>query len=128
MTFNASQLGTHFSYYTNCSQDLLGKGDEQTAKQAQETLGALAGIMALHRHTYLHNTPTQDDDTDGPDTGEDKGGQVIYNGQRIGGSGCSCESLRGKRAAKKHSKNPKAEYATDLGILLLGVILGKFVQ
>ena len=68
-------------YHANGGKDLLGKGDKQTTEQAQETLGTLAGIVALYGHTHLYNAPAKDDDTDGPDAGEDKGGQVVYDGQ-----------------------------------------------
>ena len=32
MTENASQLGTYFSYYTDQTQDFLGKGNQQPAR------------------------------------------------------------------------------------------------
>ena len=83
MTENASQLGTYFSYYTDQTQDFLGKGNQQPAKKAQKALGSLAGVVALHRHAHLHDTPAQDDDANGTDAGENKVGQVVYNAQRI---------------------------------------------
>lgn len=48
MMENASQIGTYFSYYTDQAQDFLGKGNQQPAKKAQEALGPLAGVVALH--------------------------------------------------------------------------------
>ncbi len=56
--------------HTNEGQNLLGKGNQQAAEQAQEAQGALAGIVALDAHIYLHHTPAQDDDTHSPDTNE----------------------------------------------------------
>lgn len=80
---NTSQLGAYFSYYTNQAQDFLGKGNEQPAKKAQKALGSLAGVVALYRHSHLHNTPAQDDNANGPDAGENKVGQIVHNTQGI---------------------------------------------
>ena len=89
---NASQLGTHFLYGANGGQDFLGKGNQQTAEQAQEALAALAGIVALDAHTHLHNAPAQDDDAHGLNGGENEVGEVIHNSQRIG---CGCPIMCG---------------------------------
>lgn len=48
----------------------IGKGNEQPAKEAQKALGALAGIVALYRHTHLYDAPAQNDDANGPNAGE----------------------------------------------------------
>ncbi len=70
MTENASQLGTYFSYYPIRPRISLAKGNQQPAKKAQKALGSLAGVVALHRHAHLHDTPAQDDDANGTDAGE----------------------------------------------------------
>lgn len=69
--------------HTDGSQDLLGKGDDQTAEEAKKALGPLAGVMALDAHAHLHHAPAEDNDADGLDAGEDKVTQVIHNGQGI---------------------------------------------
>lgn len=81
-----SHRETHFSlqlHHTNGRQDLLGKGDQQTAEQAQNALRPLAGIVRLDRHTELHDAPAEDNDANGLDAGEDKIGEVVDDGQRI---------------------------------------------
>ena len=61
-----------FLHNPNSRQNLLGKGDDQAAEEAEEALGALAGVVALDAHAHLHHTPAQDNDADGLDAGEDK--------------------------------------------------------
>ena len=68
----ASQFGTHFLQHTDDAQDLLGKGDEQPAEEAEKALGPLAGVVALDAHGHLHHAPAQDDDANGPDAGEEE--------------------------------------------------------
>jgi hypothetical protein len=86
----------NFLHGTDERKDLLGKSDYKTAEETEEALRTLARIMALDGHTYLHNTPTQDNNANRPDTGENECGQVVHNGQGI--VGCGCKSLRGKQA------------------------------
>ena len=62
----------HFLDYANKGQNLLGKGNNQSTKQAEEALRTLACIVALDGHTHLYNAPAQDDYADGFDTGKDK--------------------------------------------------------
>ena len=59
-------------------------GDQQTAEQTQDTLRSLRRVMRLHGHTELHNAPTEDDDANGLDAGEDKIRKIVYDGQRVG--------------------------------------------
>ena len=41
-------------------EDLLCESNHQTAEQAQEALGSLAGVMALDRHADLDDAPAED--------------------------------------------------------------------
>ena len=69
-------------------ENFFCKGDHQTAEQAQEALGTLAGVMRLDAHAYLYDAPAEDDDADGLDDIENKIRQAADNGQRIiGGQG-----------------------------------------
>ena len=43
----------------NHGQDLLGKGDDDTARQSEETIGTLGRIVGLQGQTHLHDTPAQ---------------------------------------------------------------------
>lgn len=74
-------------YHADGAQNLFGKSDEQPAEHAEDTLGALAGVVGLDRHTQLDDTPAQDDDADGLDTGKDKVAKVVDNSKRIGVGG-----------------------------------------
>ena len=64
-------------------QNLLGKGDHQTAEQAEEALRALAGIMGLDGHPHLHDAPAQDNDAQGLDDGKDEVAHIVYDSQRV---------------------------------------------
>ena len=121
----AVQLGTHFLHHADGGKDLLCKGDKQTTEQAEEALCTLAGIVALDRHTHLHNAPAKDDNTDGPDAGKDKGGQVVYNGQRIGGRG---KGLGRQQAAHKDNQCPHTHQTASLCPVILGIVFGKFLH
>ena len=80
--------------HANGGQDFLCKGNQQAAEEAQEALRSLAGVVALDTHAHLHHAPAQDDDANGLDAGENEGGQVVDDGQRIttggAGSGSCC--------------------------------------
>lgn len=78
-TRNASHYETHFLHHAYGGQYLLGEGNNKPTEQAQEALGALAGIVALDGHTNLHHAPAEDNNADGLDAGKDKIAQVIYN-------------------------------------------------
>ena len=61
-----------FSNHSDQGENLLRKCDEESAKQAEEALRALAGVVALDAHTDLHDAPAEDDDTDSANTTENK--------------------------------------------------------
>lgn len=84
-------------------QDLLGEGDHQSAEQAEEALGTLAGIMRLDAHTHLDNAPAQDDDTYGLDDVENEVGQTADDSQRIRTSGHSGHRAKGN---SHHRQSP----------------------
>ena len=89
-TGNAFHRETHYPFSLQCAdgaEDFLGKGNHKPAEQAQEALRALACVMALDRHTHLHNAPAEDNDADGLDRGKDEVGQIVDHGNRIGGGG-----------------------------------------
>ena len=67
-------------------EDLLGKGDDDTARKGQETVRSLRRIVGLQGQTDLHDAEAQQDKPDGTDQTEDKGGQVIDNGNGVAGS------------------------------------------
>ena len=91
MRFNAE---THypfsFLYRADGREDLLCESDHKPAEQTQKALGSLACVMALDRHTHLHDAPAENDDADGLDRGKDEVGQVVDHCNRVavwGGSG-----------------------------------------
>ena len=81
-----SHRETHFSlqlHHADSRQDLLCKGDQQTAEQAQNALCPLAGVVGLDRHAKLHHAPAEDNDANGLDAAEYEIRQVVDDGQRI---------------------------------------------
>ena len=58
-------------------QDFLGKGDNDTASEGQEPVGALAGVVALERKADLDDAPPEKDDADSPDQAKDKGAEMV---------------------------------------------------
>ena len=56
------RMGLH---HADGVQNFFRKGDEQAAEQAEKALAALAGVMALDAHAYLHHAPAEDDDANG---------------------------------------------------------------
>lgn len=69
--------------YTYQCKDLLGKGNEKSAEEAEKTLGALAGIMRLNRHAHLHDAPAKDDYADSLNAGKNEVREVVHNGQGV---------------------------------------------
>ena len=97
--------GNTFLRHADSGQYLLGKGNDQTAEEAQEALGPLAGVMALDAHAHLYHTPAEDDDAHCLDAGENKVTQVIHNGQGIAvGVGRA-----GKQRQAKDENTPQAQ-------------------
>ena len=42
-------------------QNLLGKGNDNAARQGQEAVGTLGGVVALEREAHLDDAPAQQD-------------------------------------------------------------------
>ena len=71
-------------------QNLLGKSDNDAARQGQEAVGTLGGVVALEGEAHLDDAPAQQDQAHGPDQAEDERGQVVDDGERVatlGGKG-----------------------------------------
>ena len=66
----------------------------------------------------------KDFDSDIP-TGEDKGGQVVYDGQRIGGSG-KCPGRQ--QTGHCDNQRPHTHHPAGLCPVILGIGLGKFLH
>ena len=85
----------------NQGQNLLGKSDDNTTGQSEETVGSLAGVVGFEGEADLHHTEAQQDHTNGPDEAKNEIAEVVDNGQRIAG---------GKAVVvQQHSRNTKAE-------------------
>ena len=94
MRFTVKRITPFLLYRADSGEDLLRNGDHDPAEQTQEALGSLARVVALDRHTDLHDAPAEDNNADGLDRGEDEVGQVVDHGEGIvgGESGDSQES------------------------------------
>ena len=66
---------------------LLGEGDDYTARQGEEPLGPLAGVVGFQGQTDLYHAEAQQDDTHSPDQAEDEIRQVVHHSQGIFSSG-----------------------------------------
>ena len=53
-------------------EDLLSKGNDDTACHRQHAVGALGGVMALERQAHLQNTEAQQDEANGADERKNK--------------------------------------------------------
>ena len=87
MRFIPKRISCFFLYSADGREDFLCESDHQTAEQAQKTLRALAGVMALDRHTYLDDAPAEDNNADGLDRGKDEVRQIVDHRDRIGAGG-----------------------------------------
>ena len=67
----------------NESEDLLGKGDHNTASNGEHAVGPLRGVVALEGQAQLEDTEAQQDQADGSNQGEDELGKVVDYRQRI---------------------------------------------
>ena len=110
-------------------EDFLGKGNHEAARQGEETLRTLGGIVALEGEADLHHAPAQKDEADGADQGKDKVGQVVHHAQRIAGG----EGRDGKAAEAQHCGcvDGKAEpplFTKRQGVCGLIVLFGIFLQ
>ena len=59
---------------------------DDAARKGQETVRSLRRIVGLQGQTDLHNAKAQQDKSNRTDQTENKGGQVIDNGNRVAGS------------------------------------------
>ena len=60
----------------NESEDLLGKGDHNTASNGEHAVGPLRGVVALEGQAQLEDTEAQQDQADGSNQGEDELGKM----------------------------------------------------
>lgn len=58
-------------------KDLLGEGDDDTARNGQHTVGTGGGVMGLERDTELQYAESEKYDTYGSDEPEDEIGEVV---------------------------------------------------
>ena len=85
----------------NQGQNLLGKSDDNTTGQSEETVGSLAGVVGFEGEADLHHTEAQQDHTNGPDEAKNESLRLLI-------------TVNGSPAAKavvvqQHSRNTKAE-------------------
>ena len=59
------------------AEDLLGEGDDDTARDGQDAVRALGRVVALQREAELQDTEAQQDDSDGADQAEDEVAEVV---------------------------------------------------
>lgn len=67
----------------NQRQYLLRKEDNHAARQCQEAVSPLAGIVVFQGQPDLHDTETQQNQTDCPNKPRDKIGKVVDCLQRV---------------------------------------------
>lgn len=67
----------------NERQNFFCKGDDNTAGNGKETVGSLRRVVAFERETDLHDTESEQDQTDGTNQAEDKVGQIVDYRQRV---------------------------------------------
>ena len=58
-------------------EDLLGKGDDDTACHRQHTVGALGGIVALEGQAHLQDAEAQQDEANGADQRKMKSDRLL---------------------------------------------------
>ena len=80
------------SRHADGGQNLLCKSDNKAAKDAEDALRPLAGVVGLDRHTQLDDAPAQDHHADGLDAGENKVAEVVDNGEGVAVRGKSGDS------------------------------------
>ncbi len=64
-------------------EDFFGERNHQPTGQRQETLAALAGVVALQRQTDLHDAPPQQDKPHRADQRKDECGEIFDHHQRV---------------------------------------------
>ena len=85
-------------------ENFTGKRDDNAARQRQKALAALAGVVALQRQPHLHDAPSKQDQTDGPDDAENEGVQVVDDGQWVAsrqGGRCQAAGQSGNGVQRK---------------------------
>lgn len=70
----------------NQGEDLLSKGDHDTAGDGEDAVGTLGGVMGLEGQAHLQNSVAQQDEPHRPDQREDKVGQAVDHRKRVVGS------------------------------------------
>ena len=87
MRFTVKRITPFLLYSADGGEDFFRKGDHDPAEQTQEALGTLACVVALDRHTDLHDAPAQDNNADGLDRAENEVGQIVDDRDRIAAGG-----------------------------------------
>ena len=67
----------------NQGEDLLGEGDHDAARNGEDAIGALRGVVGLEGEAHLQDAIAQQDEAHSTDKGKDKVGQAGDHGQRI---------------------------------------------
>ena len=95
-------------------QNLLGKSDNDAARQGQEAVGTLGGVVALEGEAHLDDAPAQQDQAHGADQAEDERGQVVDNGEGVAASGGGGKGRHGAAAHQGHGRHQGAVVAEAL--------------
>ena len=74
MRFTVKRITLFVLQRADGAEDFLGEGNHKPAEQTQEALRTPACVMALDGHADLDDAPTENDDADRLDRGEDEVG------------------------------------------------------
>ena len=64
-------------------EDFLGEDDDNAARDGQDAVGALGGVVRLEGQADLQNAVAEQNQADGADEREDEVGQVVDGGKRV---------------------------------------------